>query len=336
MPEALIEALKSMLASWSATGELTKAIQYTLSGGESLPDELTSSIESWKAHQFTDLPDIIIADQKQLNGYLGAFAPANKAIYLSSTLNDAPSTANVVLLHEFGHYLVTKYFEKTYVEHSTLNRFVGDLKPEAYAIFDAINLAGSKGAKVVELPNGETLSIETFDTAIHNSLDSRLFAGFSDSAKDYLALGQNHCDDPAPSNRFGLQYRSAAHFDNNNISGGLEMVRNWYDDALSNFNATNIQERKWNYAQSKSESFVDSISKGINNFLKTSAETGIAKAIANAANNVTTAVTNGLAAALPDSNDPNFISGEINPGFSGPNAGLELLLYRFGQINHAS
>ena len=329
------QKLSKILASKLESGELVKAIQYTLNTGDSLPEELTTYLKYIETEGFNDLPKITIVDPEYLNGYLGAYAPSTQTIFISSALATSPSLTDVVLMHEYAHYLASKYLDNKYVSDSTINRFVAELIPNTYPMLEALSEAESKGAKKIDFLNGESLAIETFDTHIHNSLDSKLFAGFTDASKKYLALGQNHADDPAPSNRFALQYRSAVHFDNNNITGGLQVVQNWYEDALSNFDSTSIQERKWDYVRKNDEAFLKGVERGVNKFIKTAFQKGVQEAVVGAFGSIQTVVSNGVTIPLPNFNDPNFISGKVNPGFSGVNAGLELLLYRFGQINHA-
>jgi len=284
---SVINNFQEKISSWSSSGALSDSIKYALTGGASLPQNLINAIESWGANQLEDLPDIKIVDHEVLNGNLGAFASINNTIYLNSLLVERPLTAEVVLTHELGHFLVDKFLE-THSEKK-INHFVGSLIPTAYGVFDALKEAAGTGTKTVNLPNGESINAEFFLTELHNGLDDNLLVMLTDASKRALALGQNNCDDPIPTNQFGLQYRSAAHFDNNDITGGLKVIRSWYEDALAHFNDTNIPENKWTKS-----------AYGFVNF-----------------------------------QDPNWQSGIINPGFTGDDAGLKLLLYRFGQINHA-
>jgi len=334
MFESIVANFKQSIRSWSASGALSKAIQYGLASGESIPEELTQIVSSWGSDQLLELPNIQIASNGELKGHLGAYAPATKTLYLNPSLLDAPLTAEIVLTHEFGHYLIDNFYERH--NEKNINRFVGTLIPSAYDIFDALNNSEANGSEAIDLPNGEKLSAEFFDTAIHNTLDDKLLVAFNNKSIDYMALGQNHCDDPIPTNRYGLQYSSAAHFDNNNIDGGLARVKFWYEDLLANFNATDVKDSKWNYVQVKQDTVLEGIRTGVGNFFKKAISQGDpVGAFANAASNIGTAMANGVAVALPDFADPNFQQGKINPAFTGENAGLELLLYRFGQINHA-
>jgi len=285
--ESVLNIFQNKISSWSSSGALSDSIQAGLTGGASLPQQLIDAIEAWGSDKLEGLPDIQIVDTQALSGNLGAFAASNNTIYLNSILVESPLTTEIVLAHELGHFLVDKFLEPHSEKH--INHFVGSLIPTAYVVFDALKEAASTGATTVNLPNGESLNAEFFLTELHNALDANLLGMLSDASKRAVALGQNNCDDPIPTNQFGLQYRSAAHFDNNDITGSLKVIRSWYEDGLAHFNDTNIPESKWTKTKL-----------GFVNF-----------------------------------EDPNWQSGKINPAFTGDDAGLQLLLYRFGQINHA-
>ena len=240
---SVVNDFQEKISAWSSSGALIDSIQYALTGGASLPQKLIDTIKSWGANQLEDLPNIQIVDQEVLNGNLGAFASTNNTIYLNSLLAEKPLTAEVVLTHELGHFLVSKFFEPN--SEKKINNFVGSLIPTAYGVFDALKEAAGTGAKTVNLPNGESINAEFFDTALHISLQNNLFLMLNDASKTTIAIGQNNCDDPIPTNQLALQYRSAAHFDNNDITGALTVIRNWYDDGLYHFNDTNIPESKW-------------------------------------------------------------------------------------------
>ena len=70
------QKLSKILASKLESGELVKAIQYTLNTGDSLPEELTTYLKYIETEGFNDLPKITIVDPENLNGYLGAYAPS--------------------------------------------------------------------------------------------------------------------------------------------------------------------------------------------------------------------------------------------------------------------
>lgn len=108
---SVINNFQEKISSWSSSGALSDSIKYALTGGASLPQNLINAIESWGANQLEDLPDIKIVDHEVLNGNLGAFASINNTIYLNSLLVERPLTAEVVLTHELGHFLVDKFLE---------------------------------------------------------------------------------------------------------------------------------------------------------------------------------------------------------------------------------
>jgi len=296
MQDGLIASFKQQLAAWSASGELSRAIQYDLTGGETLPEDLKQDIDSWGNNVFEDLPAIQIVDKEELQGHLGAYSSTNATIYLNSALLNNPQTAEIVLTHEFGHYITDKHFDPH--SEKRINNFVGSLIPTAYGVFDALNNAADTGAKSTNLPNGEKLDIEYFKTELHNALDSEVFLFLNDYAKQKIATAQNNTDDINTNNKFSLQFRAAAHFDNNDIAGGTKIIYNWYEDALNRFYATEIPESKWTSTSRDLKKGAKSNPTGIN------------------------------------FQDENWKSGRINPAFTGENAGLELLLYRFGQILH--
>jgi RHS repeat-associated protein len=68
---------------------------------------LTELTQAWKADNFSQLPDIEIRPQVELNGANGAYAAATNQIYLAQELltihNDRPQFVGEVLLEEIGH-----------------------------------------------------------------------------------------------------------------------------------------------------------------------------------------------------------------------------------------
>lgn len=140
------------------------------------------------------------------------------------------------------------------------------------------------------LPSGRTVIDQHFDTVVHVNLDKELLKLISTTALELIVKAQKDTDAfanfaeaewPVGRSRYGLQTHSPSHFDNNNISGGVNAIRGRYFDGITNFNKTKVVESTFtNSAVNK---------------------------------------TNTL----------------LNPGFEGDNAGVQLLLYRFGQIAHA-
>ena len=230
-------------------------------------------------------------DNNGMRGQLGAYSKENNEIYLNSELDSTPSLLKVVLTHELGHAILDKLVDNptdSASTQATINRFVVDLIPEASDVFMVINKAMTEpkntDSKIV-LPNGETVKAEMFDTPLHIAAEKSTYYAMNSAALETLALAQNHVDDlDLLRNKQSLQFRSAAHFDNNDIEGGLTMVRNWYADGIKRFNDADISAASW----SKS-----------------------------------------------NDSDPNWASGLVNPAFPGANGGIDLLLYRFGQVLHA-
>ena len=85
---------------------------------------MTTYLKYIETEGFNDLPKITIVDPENLNEYFGAYAPSTQTIYISSALATSPSVTDVVLMHEYAHYLAKKYLENKYVSDSTINRFV--------------------------------------------------------------------------------------------------------------------------------------------------------------------------------------------------------------------
>ena len=180
--------------------------------------------------------------------------------------------------------------------------------PESVANDFAINLLKSKLNETEEatarnvqqltshtpaLPSGRTVIDQNFDTDIHVDLDKKLFQKISTNAIALIERAQKDTDaftihDPLVTwaisfSPYGLQTHSPSHFDNNNISGGINAIRGRYVDGITNFNNTKVNA---SYAHNNNNNI------NLSNYL-------------------------------------------LNPGFEGDNAGVQLLLYRFGQIAHA-
>ena len=146
------------------------------------------------------------------------------------------------------------------------------------------------------LPSGPTVKDQYFDTDMHVNWDKELLKSISTKAWGLIEKAQKDTDaftthDPTISwaisfSSYGLQTHSPSHFDNNNISGGIDAIRGRYLDGITNFNKTKIDESAAHW----------------------------------------------LGPINPHINQTNYL---LNPGFEGDNAGVQLLLYRFGQIAHA-
>lgn len=292
---AAISSWKESLKEWASSGTLTSAIQSVLAPDAHL-ESLKALVSSIEKKDNSILPDVQVLAQDALRGRLGAYSSSKNTIYLSSELDTSPSIVSIVLTHELGHFIQSRVSETK--DNATINNFVAALIPSAAEVFDAIRKSEPESftaSSSITLPNGETVSAQFFDTDLHNKAQRDIFDFLKYSAHARMAIAQNHVDDIDPRNQFALQFRSAAHFDNSNISGSMAMIRGWYEDALENFAKGDIQESKW----SKKKKLFGLIEAGI------------------------------------DTGDSKWLSGKVNPAFAGENGGIELLLYRFGQICHA-
>jgi hypothetical protein len=290
-----VSSWRDSLADWASSGALMSAIQSALAPNAQV-EKLVPLINSIKDGDSSVFPGVQVLDSQSLRGRLGAYSSSRNTIYLSSELDTSPSMVSIVLTHELGHFIQDHILGGG--KATVINDFVAALIPSSAEVFNAIRQAGDASvlpAGSISLPNGESVKAKFFDTSLHINAEDRVLEFMQDNALNRMALAQNHVDDVSPRNQFSLQYRSAAHFDNSNIAGSLAMIRGWYEDALENFSKSDIKESKWSKA-TKWAGFKDA---GIN------------------------------------TTDPKWLSGKVNPAFAGENGGIDLLLYRFGQICHA-
>lgn len=271
-----IDGWQQAAAQWIAGSELVAAI----AGGFGVsPEQAMAFVASLRTPADQTILQIEVLDDQSLNGLLGAYAGSTRTAYLNETLSQEPWLVSLVLTHELGHRIETELLGGQ-VAHAAVNAFVELLLPGAIAqaIADSSLVRQQPRASSITIAGGRQLAVEAFATSLHKDFDKASLPFISAQAEAILSKAQDDTDSFNPLNKQSLQFYSFAHFDNNNISGGLAAIRRWYEDGLETFlDGERIAER------TKDDSAL----------------------------------------------------GLVNPEFRGPDAGVYLLLYRFGQIAHA-
>ena len=274
----LVQAWRLRVSEWIIAGQMQSALVATFGVA---PDAASRFVEGLDLSADSNFLTIEILDDQSLNGLLGAYAPSSNTIYINQKLAAEPQLALLVLTHELGHFFQDELVRQ-WVGHATVNQFVEQLLPGSIreARATAQLLQGPGRPLEITLPDGQELLVERFGTSLHKEFDRSSLPVLSSAAIQIMDDAQGDVDSFNPLNNYAMQFYSAAHFDNNNISGGLAQIRRWYEDGLRRFNESTIADSP------------KTIGYGFNN-------------------------------------------GLLNPAFAGAYAGVDLLLYRFGQIAHA-
>lgn len=232
------------------------------------------------------LPHILAIDSEVLSHHPGAYSAATNTIYLNQNIIDHPLLVEEVLTHELGHFLADLFFngmeKPTDAYHFTYAVLGGDntLLLSSYDANEA-----TKTGTIVLPGNNHPIDVAWFDTQLHIDWFKATLPMFNANALSILSAAEKDSDafDGAfYGSNYGLQTQSAAHFDNNNVRGSLEVIRKRMNDGLDSFKSTFVPEQK--------------------------------------------------NPQFPFDNDPGRIF--VNPSFTGNDAGVQKLLYRFGQIEH--
>lgn len=295
-------SFNNLVLKWVASRRLEKALDQVY-GSTASAKKLDSLKESISRLSKDILPSVVELSIDNLRQNIAAFSQATNKIYIISSLGSLPSYFKRVMAHEFGHWVESQLHGST-ISHTRVQKFSEILTGDTYRdphYSDDESKNKSKTPSFITLPSGKKISVEFFDTDTHTTWVENISDNLNRNALSLLKRAQIEVDGfnsgiagrfDTPEvlhagdinfNRRGLQTHSASHFDNGNISGSLETIRNRYIDAIRQFNSTIVPEVT-------SDSF------------------------------------------LGGNNDTKGLS---NPGFSGANAGIDLLLYRFGQIIHA-
>lgn len=277
------------LSERARSGELGKAIGSSF-GIADLPPAVTTFLKQLAQGEAVSLPKVVVFDQTQLQGHLGAYSLDTDTIFISAQALTHKSVALEVLTHELGHAIANRHFGESGGAQAAY-QFTRALLGQDHALALSSN-AGHQHSSgeplhsdALTLPGTqESVPVQWFDTSLHIDWARAQLPMLNAQAFELLKLGQNDSDafwGPVRVGVFspyGLQTDSSTHFDNNNVRGSIEAARKRWSNGIERLDDTAI-ERKLNLP------FVD-------------------KAL-------------------------------VGPSFEGANAGIENLLYRFGQITHA-
>ena len=243
--EARVASWHQSLLSWASSGKLAAAASAAF-GSELDQNRLQSMVEAISGGSLKGLPRVEVLSPRLLQGHWTAFAAETNTIYADPDLGAMPTLATYALSHELGHWMAQQLLGRE-PQHSAISRFTNALVP-VHPEFGVDSDEASHGdghgegdlTGQIVLPNGKTVNVSWFDTGIHNNWDNEILPFLSANARVLLEAGQNDTD--ALTGPYSNQFVSDSHFDNSNITGGLNTVATRYQDGLSTFNSTNISE----------------------------------------------------------------------------------------------
>lgn len=240
-----VDAWRQSLTSWASSGKLENAARSAF-GPDLDQARLDAIVSTFSRRAFQELPRVKVLPPLLLQGHWTAYAAETNTIYADADLGVAPTLATYALSHELGHWMAQQLLGRE-PQHSAISRFTNALVPVhpkfGVDLDDASHRDGHADGELtgqVVLPNGRKINVSWFDTGIHNNWDNEILPFLSANARVLLEAGQNDTD--ALTGSYSNQFVSDSHFDNSNITGGLNAVATRYRDGLSTFNGTNISE----------------------------------------------------------------------------------------------
>lgn len=243
--EARVASWHQTLVSWASSGKLAAAASAAF-GSELDQNRLQSMVAAISGGSLKGLPRVEVLSPRRLQGHWTAYAAETNTIYADPDLGSTPTLATYALSHELGHWMAQQLLGRE-PQHSAVSRFTNALVP-VHPEFGVDSDEASHGGGHDEgdltgqivLPNGKTVNVSWFDTGIHNNWDNEILPFLSANARVLLEAGQNDTD--ALTGPYSNQFVSDSHFDNSNITGGLSAVAKRYQDGLSTFNSTSVDE----------------------------------------------------------------------------------------------
>lgn len=298
---AVISAIEShfdqLVGSWLASRAFDQALTNAF-GLDVAGDRIESLRRILLDSGESTRPRITELNPNYLNNHYAAYSADTNTIYVDPDLKSFPGLAENVLAHELGHWLDFQ-IHGDYTDHAAVRDFANSLTGNANPSEPS---DGHSDHPLVEsselrLPGGQTVTAQFFDTPIHVAWISQQLPFLSETAKAIIADGQNDTD-----------YFNAERKKMIGTGGRLTLRYSPYGlqtHAPSHFDNNNIS--------------------GGLMAIRSRWEDGISRFNSSLVSEVTSEQFLGV----------NNIDGLANPLISGADAGVRLLLYRFGQINHA-
>ena len=240
-----VDAWRQSLTSWASSGKLENAARAAF-GPDLNQARLDAIVSRFSRRAFEELPRVEVLSPRLLKGHWTAYSAETNIIYADADLGATPTLATYALSHELGHWMAQQLLGQE-PQHSTISRFTNALVPVhpefGVDLGEASHRDGHADGELtgqIILPNGRIVNVSWFDTGIHNNWDNEILPFLSANARVLLEAGQNDTD--ALTGSYSNQFVSDSHFDNSNITGGLNAVATRYRDGLATFNNTSISE----------------------------------------------------------------------------------------------
>lgn len=293
-----LTAWTAALQSLAQSDALAQALQ-SVYGPAAFPDRLEALQQALASGDMTVLPQIVTVDAEVLQGRPGAYSRDTDTVYVDARVLEVPSVALEVLTHEWAHTVAARHFADT------------ERSGDAYALTKA--LLGQDHALILSSP------------------EAHAQAGAAESSGQLIS--------PGGTAAVAVQwFDTALHID-------------WAREQLPMLNAKAFDLFK--LGQNDSDAFFGTKRVGMlspyglqtssathfdNNNVRGSIETmrkrwtdGLDNFMAEKVDNEMYIEVEASSLMLRKGDDA-----RVGPDFKGPNAGLENLLYRFGQIAHTS
>lgn len=289
------------LSKWISSGRFSRAV--ISSFGDSVSsDKIQRLQDSLLSTNLSNAPGLVELDRENLQNHLGAYSWKTNNIYIDNRLIRHPSLATLVLAHELGHW-VEQQLNLEAVSHSKIRNFASDITEyfEDSVIDDSL-LSSHSSIGTLTLPSGQTIPVAFFDTDTHTDWikANEPTKFFNSVGRDLLFAAQDFTDAFHPTDTNGIipviKWK---------VGKGAPSAFGLQRDSASHFDFSNLSGGY----EAIRRRYLD----GLTNFNSISLDPIVS--------------TDGK------SNTYNPLA---RPGFrEAASAGIQNLLYRFGQICHA-
>lgn len=300
LPKPTADFWTTELQGLAQSGALAAAIQHSF-GQTEAHSALNQIIQAIAQGDASALPAIITLDSGAMPGMVGAYSADTRTIYLNDQVAEHAPSAREALAHELGHFIVSEFFSARASDLDVVDFIYSLLGRDHSLMLSASAHEPESHQGVITLADsGKTVEVQGFKTDLHISWMQNQLPMLNANAFNLIARAQDDTD----------AFLGA--FDLDGLFGEKYSPYGLQFHNPSHFDNNNIRGG------------IESVRKRWEN--------GIENLSANSVSNfpnypLSEVLTHPLF-------DANYVGRNFNGQYVG-HAGVENLLYRFGQISHA-